>query len=58
MEIKEILISFMTEQAYKPMNLKELSRVFDIRKGDMKEFTKLLAEMEQDSKNSRFFNKP
>ena len=48
MEIKEILISFMTEQAYKPMNLKELSRVFDIRKGDMKEFTNLLAEMEQD----------
>ena len=48
MEIKEILISFMTEQAYKPMNLKELSRVFDIRKGDMKEFANLLAEMEQD----------
>lgn len=48
MEIKEILISFMTEQAYKPMNLKELSKVFDIRKGDMKEFTNLLTEMEQD----------
>jgi len=48
MDIKKILISFMTEQAYKPMNLKELSRVFDIRKADMKEFTNLLAEMEQD----------
>ena len=43
MEIKEILISFMTEQAYKPMNIKELSRMFDIKKADMKEFTDLLA---------------
>ncbi len=48
MEIKEVLISFMTEQAYKPMNIKELSKVFDIRKGDMKEFTSLLAGMEKD----------
>ena len=47
MEIKETLISFMTEQAYKPMNIKELSKVFDIKKADMKEFTNLLAEMEK-----------
>ncbi len=47
MMVKEILISFMTEQAYKPMNIKELSKVFDIKKGDMKEFTNLLAAMEE-----------
>ena len=47
MEIKENLINFMTDEAYKPMNIKELSRVFDIRKGAMKDFTNLLAEMEQ-----------
>lgn len=47
MVIKEILINFMTEQAYKPMNLKELSRVFDIKKGDMEKFTNLLTGMEK-----------
>ena len=49
MEIKENLINFMTEQAYKPMNIAELSRVFDIKKKDMKEFSNLLAEMEQNA---------
>lgn len=47
MVVKEKLISFMTEQAYKPMNIKELSKVFDIKKGDTKEFANLLAAMEQ-----------
>ncbi|WP_291634888.1 ribonuclease R [Clostridium sp.] len=47
MEIKENLLSFMTEQAYKPMNTKELSKVFDIKKAGMKEFSGLLAEMEK-----------
>src|SRR5665647_847603 len=48
MEIKETIISFMTEQAYKPMNIGELYKVFDIRKKDMKGFAALLAEMERD----------
>lgn len=47
MELKENLINFMTEQAYKPMNLKELSRVFDIKKGEMEKFTNMLADMEK-----------
>ncbi|MFT5874789.1 MAG: ribonuclease R [Clostridium sp.] len=47
MEIKENLLSFMTEQAYKPMNTKELSKVFDIKKAGMKEFSNLLADMER-----------
>ncbi|MGH4126302.1 MAG: ribonuclease R [Clostridium sp.] len=47
MEIKETLISFMTEQAYKPMNIAELSKMFHIKKADIKEFTNLLSEMEK-----------
>lgn len=47
MEIKEYLLSFMTEQAYKPMNTKELSKVFDVKKAGMKEFTSLLEKMEK-----------
>ena len=48
MVVKETLIDFMTEQAYKPMNLVELSKVFDIRKKEMKGFSALMAEMEED----------
>lgn len=47
MDIKETLISFMTEQAYKPMNIAELSKVFSIKKANMKDFTNLLSEMEK-----------
>ena len=48
MEIKETLISFMTEQAYKPMNIAELSKVFNIKKASLKEFKGLLTDMEKD----------
>ena len=48
MNIKEVLISFMTEQAYKPMSLKELSKIFGINKRDSKEFISLLDQMEKD----------
>ena len=47
MEIKETLISFMTEQAYKPMNIAELSKVFNIKKANMKDFIELLNDMEK-----------
>jgi len=46
--IKENLINFMTELAYKPMNKGELYKVFDIRKKETKGFAALLAEMEKD----------
>jgi len=46
--IKENLINFMTEPAYKPMNKGELYKVFDIRKKETKGFAALLAEMEKD----------
>ena len=48
MNIKEILISFMTEQAYKPMDIIELGRIFSIKKSERKDFEKILNEMEKD----------
>lgn len=49
-DIKEVLISFMRETAYKPMTVKELSRIFDIRKKEMDEFKDTLKYMEQEGK--------
>lgn len=48
MNIKETLISFMKEQAYKPMDIIELERVFSIRKSERKDFEKILKQMEKD----------
>ncbi|WP_125153440.1 ribonuclease R [Clostridium rectalis] len=48
MSIQESLVSFMKEQAYKPMNAKELARVFDIKKHEFEEFLKTLSFMEKD----------
>jgi len=48
MNIKESLLAFMREQAYKPMNLQELERVFNISKADRVEFGKTLKYMEKD----------
>lgn len=48
MSIREVLISFMTEQAYKPLNIQELAKVFSIGKKDVKDFKKLLDDMEKD----------
>lgn len=48
MNIREILISFMKEQAYKPMSFKELSKIFGINKRDLNNFKTLLEEMEKD----------
>jgi len=48
MEIKETLIGFMTDPAYKPMKIGELYKIFDINKKDTKGFAAMLAEMEQD----------
>ncbi len=50
MKIPEILINFMEEQAYKPMNIKELEKVFDIKKDERKDFEKILSEMESSGK--------
>lgn len=48
MNIQDTLISFMREQAYKPMDARELSRIFDIKKSEFDEFQKILDCMEKD----------
>ncbi len=48
MNIKEAIVDFMKEQAYKPMNIKELERVFCIKKTDTKNFKKIVDEIERE----------
>lgn len=48
MNIKEILLNFMKEQAYKPMSFKELSRIFSIKKKDLNDFKNILDVMEDE----------
>ncbi len=48
MNIKEAIVDFMKEQAYKPMNIKELERVFSVKKADVKNFKKILDEIERE----------
>lgn len=44
--IKEKILAFMREEAYKPMMLEELALIFDINKNEWKEFSRVLEEME------------
>ncbi|WP_026883953.1 ribonuclease R [Clostridium akagii] len=46
MSIRETLIDFMREEAYKPMNSRELEKIFDVKKSGIKGFKKLLKDME------------
>jgi len=48
MNIKERILDFMREQAYKPMTLQELEKVFNISKADRAGFGKTLKFMEKD----------
>ncbi|WP_055666899.1 ribonuclease R [Desnuesiella massiliensis] len=48
MNIKQALLSFMREQAYKPMDIQELAQVFDINKEEYKDFKKTLKAMEKE----------
>lgn len=48
MNIKEAIVDFMKEQAYKPMNIKELERVFSVKKTDVKNFKKIVDEIERE----------
>ncbi|QCX34663.1 ribonuclease R [Caloramator sp. E03] len=47
-KIKENIISFMREEAYKPMTAEELSEVFEINYKELKTFYKLLDDMEEE----------
>lgn len=48
MNIKDKILKFMKEQAYKPMNKKELANIFNIEKSGLKEFYSILDEMEKE----------
>lgn len=48
MNIKKVLLDFMREQAYKPMDIQELAQVFGISKSDMKDFKDILKSMEKE----------
>ena len=47
LNIREIILGFMREQAYKPMDIKELAWVFGVPKKEMNQFKDLLKDMEQ-----------
>ncbi|WP_040329861.1 ribonuclease R [Clostridium ihumii] len=48
MNIREVLLSFMNEPAYRPMMVQELAKIFGITKRDMKDFQKIIDSMVQD----------
>lgn len=56
MTIKDKIIEFMTEIAYKPMHRGELAKKFDIDKDQNKEFFKVLTDMEKDGSIIRTSN--
>lgn len=44
--IKDKILAFMREEAYKPMLLEELAIIFDLNKKEWKDFSKILEDME------------
>lgn len=48
MNIKDSILNFMKEKAYKPMTVQELSAVFGINKPDIKDFKSIIKSMESE----------
>ena len=48
MGIKDTLLAFMGEDAYRPMDISSLSRIFDIKKEEFKAFKNVLRDMENE----------
>ncbi|MFU0825868.1 ribonuclease R [Clostridium sp.] len=48
MNIKKVLLDFMREQAYKPMDINELAKIFGISKKEIKTFKDILKTMEKE----------
>lgn len=46
--IKDILLKFMNEPAYKPMHISELAKIFDISKRDARDFKDTIKAMEKE----------
>lgn len=56
MTVKDKILEFMTELAYKPMHRSELAIKFEIDKGQRKDFFKILTDMENEGKIIRTKN--
>lgn len=48
MGIKDTLLAFMGDDAYRPMDISSLSRIFDIKKEEFKAFKSVLKDMESE----------
>jgi ribonuclease R len=46
--IKDKILAFMREEAYKPMMMEELAIIFNINKGEWKDFSGILEDMESE----------
>ena len=46
MKIKDIILGFMKEEAYRPMTMLELSKIFNINKAEYKQFKKVFKALE------------
>ena len=46
MKIKDIILGLMKEEAYRPMTMLELSKIFNINKAEYKQFKKVFKVLE------------
>ena len=46
MKIKDIILGLMKEEAYRPMTMLELSKIFNINKAEYKQFKKVFKALE------------
>lgn len=47
MGLKEVILNFMKEEAYKPMEIPEIAKIFNINKNEYKSFKKAIKTMEK-----------
>ena len=48
MGLKEVILNFMKEEAYKPMEIPEIAKIFNINKNEYKSFKKAIKTMENE----------
>lgn len=48
MGLKEVILNFMKEEAYKPMEISEIAKIFNINKNEYKSFKKAIKTMEKE----------
>ncbi|MDO4536162.1 MAG: ribonuclease R [Clostridium perfringens] len=53
MGLKEVILNFMKEEAYRPMEIPEIAKIFNINKNEYKSFKKAVKTMEKEGLVSR-----